>query len=85
MRTSQTAGVFFLEYDFVVAPRGNPAQIKLRFDGARKPSVDQNGNLILKTKLGEIIHQAPVARRLGRKTITDPGSDLSINPLTQTN
>ncbi len=50
-----------LEYDFVVAPGGDPYQVKLRFDGADRPRVDPAGDLVLDTPAGEIRHLAPFA------------------------
>jgi hypothetical protein len=49
-----------LEYDFVVAPGVNPDVIKLQYQGAQKLSLNQTGDLILTTTLGEIIEKAPV-------------------------
>jgi hypothetical protein len=49
-----------LEYDFVVAPRADPNQITLRFDGADGIRVDSQGNLILQTVAGNVVEPAPV-------------------------
>src|ERR1051325_5567785 len=45
-----------LEYDFVLSPGADPAQIRLRFDGAREIRVDSEGDLILPTAQGEFRH-----------------------------
>jgi hypothetical protein len=34
------------EYDFIVAPRANPADIAFRIDGARRIAVDANGDVV---------------------------------------
>ncbi|MEP7340736.1 MAG: SBBP repeat-containing protein, partial [Acidobacteriota bacterium] len=49
-----------LEYDFVVAPGADPNAIKLSFAGARRVRLDANGDLILKTKDGEMRQHKPV-------------------------
>lgn len=49
-----------LEYDFVVAPRVSPEQIKLSF-GKSLPSMDADGNLIIKTEHNELQQSPPIA------------------------
>ncbi len=48
-----------LEYDFIVAPQVDPQIIKLAFNGVRRVSLDEKGNLRLKLKEGEIVQGAP--------------------------
>lgn len=50
-----------LEYDFIVAPGGDPERVKLRFDGADRTRIDRTGDLVLDTPAGEIRHLAPFA------------------------
>lgn len=56
-----------LEYDFLVAPGGDPARIRLQFDGlahnSARPalSVDANGDLLLQTEAGELRQQRALA------------------------
>jgi hypothetical protein len=49
-----------LEHDFIVAPGADPGVISLRLEGARKVSLDSHGDLVLKTKDGEVRFQKPV-------------------------
>jgi len=49
-----------LEYDFVVSPGSDPSKIRLEFQGIEEASLDENGNLVLQLKDGEVIQQAPV-------------------------
>ena len=37
-----------LEYDFVVRPSADPTALRLRFDGAGKPELEANGDLLLR-------------------------------------
>jgi MYXO-CTERM domain-containing protein len=48
-----------LEYDFVIAPGANPADIRLAFDGAT-PTLDAEGDLVLKQGGAEVRLRKPV-------------------------
>ena len=48
-----------MEYDFVVSPRVDPGQIRLRFDGAESMKVSPEGELVLATAQGQLRHRAP--------------------------
>ena len=48
-----------LEYDFVISPAADPRGIALEFNGAQKIKVDAQGELILRTKGGEVRQQKP--------------------------
>ncbi len=48
-----------LEYDFVVAPKANPARIRLRVAGARKMYVNGKGQLVVKTAGGAVRWNKP--------------------------
>ena len=50
-----------LEYDFVVAPGADPRRIKLTFGGTEAIKVDQRGDLLLSTKLGEVVQRRAIA------------------------
>ena len=50
-----------LEYDFDIAAGVNPSAIALRFDGAKKISVNPQGELVIRFPSGEVIQHAPVA------------------------
>jgi hypothetical protein len=49
-----------LEYDFIVAPHANAANIRLRFDGARHLALDADGNLVIEAHNGSIAFHKPV-------------------------
>ncbi|MCC2667927.1 MAG: putative secreted protein, partial [Armatimonadetes bacterium] len=49
-----------LEYDFVVAPGADPAAIRLRFDGAERATLAENGDLLLDTPAGTLRQHRPV-------------------------
>jgi hypothetical protein len=49
-----------LEYDFVVAPRGDVRRIALQIDGVERVSVDADGNLVLARAGHPITQRAPL-------------------------
>jgi hypothetical protein len=71
-------------YDLIVAPNADTSNIRVRFAGVKDVSIDANGNLTMKTKVGRVDHQDLVAyqwvngqkkvveakfKKLGRNTI----------------
>jgi hypothetical protein len=48
-----------LEYDFNVAPGANPSRIALSVEGADGVRIDEAGNLVLQTAVGEVSQHAP--------------------------
>jgi hypothetical protein len=50
-----------LEYEFLVGAGADPGQIRVRFSGASRVSLDAQGNLLLETPAGSILHRRPVA------------------------
>jgi hypothetical protein len=49
-----------LEYDFLLAPGADPGAIALRFEGAEDLRIDSDGDLVITTPVGELVHRAPV-------------------------
>ena len=64
VRWHQQAGSGQLEYDFELAPGANPAAIRLRYDGLDGLAIAPEGHLRLRTSVGELREQAPVAWQL---------------------
>ncbi len=56
-----------LEYDFIVQPGGNPADIAMQIDGAAEVALSAEGNLIITTPLGTCEQAAPVVTQNGKK------------------
>jgi hypothetical protein len=50
-----------LESDYVLAPGASPKQIGVRIEGARKLKLTAQGNLILSTRLGDVLLHKPRA------------------------
>jgi Beta-propeller repeat len=59
-----------LEYDFTVAPEGDPNTIRLRFDGADNARITSDGALILGTAAGELRHERPFAYQQSNGSMT---------------
>jgi len=49
-----------LEYDFIVAPGADPRQITMLVEGARSQQIDSDGDLILRTDVGNVRQAKPV-------------------------
>ncbi len=49
-----------LEYDFVVQPGGDLAQVEIEYKGIRGLAIDTTGNLLIKTRWGTVTEHAPV-------------------------
>jgi hypothetical protein len=58
-----------LEYDFLLAPRTSPRDIRLSFDGIESLHLDEQGDLVLSAQGGELRHRRPrlYQERRGRK------------------
>lgn len=50
-----------LEFDFVLAPRADAAQIALQFSGTEKIKADASGDLVLSSNAGDVRLRKPVA------------------------
>jgi len=50
-----------MEYDFIVSPGADPSDIAMLFEGIDALSVDEDGNLLIKTSFGELRHMKPLA------------------------
>jgi hypothetical protein len=48
-----------LEYDFVIGPGADPKQIQVAYEGVESLRVEENGDLVLRTALGEMRQQKP--------------------------
>jgi hypothetical protein len=49
-----------LEYDFVVAPGANPGSVRLQIEGGAGIRLDRDGNLVLKTSVGDLFQRTPL-------------------------
>ncbi|PYT02210.1 MAG: hypothetical protein DMF60_22010, partial [Acidobacteria bacterium] len=49
-----------LEYDFIVAPGASFKPVRISFDGARRIRLDDSGDLLIETSVGEIRQAKPI-------------------------
>jgi hypothetical protein len=60
-----------LEYDFVVAPGGDPTKIRLAFEGATRLTLEPGGDLVLETGARPLRVRRPVAyQEIGDRRVT---------------
>jgi hypothetical protein len=50
-----------IEYDWIVRPGGNPEDIRFEYKDVKKTRIDRQGNLVITTTFGELIHKKPVS------------------------
>src|SRR5262249_23620429 len=68
-----------LEYDLIVAPGANPETITLGFEGVRSVSIDEAGNLLLNTGVGDIRQHRPFAYQEHRGVKREVPARYAIN------
>ena len=49
-----------MEYDFIVEPGADYSQIEIQYEGAESISINDNGELVVEAKWGEVVEQRPV-------------------------
>jgi len=59
-----------VKYDFIVHPGADPNQIRWRYSAQEKIILDKEGNLQIKTSMGDFSEQAPVSFQGGKKINT---------------
>jgi hypothetical protein len=50
-----------IKYDLIVAPQGDPSVILLSYEGADQIYIDNSGDLVVGTSVGQLIEKKPVA------------------------
>ncbi len=50
-----------IEYDWIVKPGGDPQNIRIQYRNVKGTRIDERGNLLIETQLGELIHKRPVS------------------------
>ena len=48
-----------IEYDFIVKPGGQISDIQFEYRDVEKISIDKDGNLVIRTRFGELTHKKP--------------------------
>jgi hypothetical protein len=50
-----------IEYDWIVKPGGNPKDIRFKYKNVKGTRLDEEGNLLIKTDFGELMHKKPMS------------------------
>jgi len=59
-----------IEYDWIVNVGGDPSTVKFRYDNVKSSRIDAQGNLLISTRFGELMHKRPVGfQEIGNKKI----------------
>jgi hypothetical protein len=53
-----------VEYDWIVGPGADPSRIRLAYSGGHEAKLDGEGNLVVETPSGRILHRAPRAYQI---------------------
>jgi hypothetical protein len=57
-----------IEYDWIVKTGGDPGDISFRYKNVKRTRIDEEGNLLIETDFGELIHKKPVSyQEIGRE------------------
>ncbi len=74
----KTAG---LKYDILVQSHGDPRMLKLKWTGAQKISISEDGGLVISTSVGELHEAIPMAYQIidGNKIPVKAGYSLIAN------
>jgi hypothetical protein len=68
-----------VEYDWIVKPGGRVEDISFRYRNVKGVKIDNQGNLIVSTRFGELTHQGPVSYQvIDRKKVTVPSAFKKI-------
>jgi PKD repeat protein len=64
---------FKLKYEFIVKPGGDPSQIRLKYNGAEKVSLNETGQVVIKTSVGQFKEAEPYSfQQVNSKTVDIP-------------
>ncbi|HLO82632.1 MAG TPA: PKD domain-containing protein [Chitinophagaceae bacterium] len=68
-----------LKYDFIVKPGSDISRINLKYDGAEKISASRNGDLLVKTSVGEVKELVPYAYQVANGIKKEVKCEYVIN------
>lgn len=69
-----------IEYDWIVKPGGNPGDIRFKYNNVKGTRLDDEGNLLIETEFGELIHKKPVSYQRRKAQGVDVGAGLRACP-----
>ncbi|MCK5057852.1 MAG: SBBP repeat-containing protein [Candidatus Aminicenantes bacterium] len=66
-----------IEYDWIVKPGGDPADIKFAYKNVKSTCIDDKGNLLIETEFGKLVHHKPVSFQVGAQRAV-PGIPIDV-------
>jgi len=69
-----------IEYDWIVKADGNPKDIRFEYKNVKGTRLDDEGNLLIETDFGELIHKKPVSYQKRKAQCTGEGADPRACP-----
>jgi hypothetical protein len=69
-----------IEYDWIVKTGGDPVDIRFEYKNVKGTRIDQEGNLLIETDFGELIHKKPVSYQKRTAYSADVGAGLRTCP-----
>jgi hypothetical protein len=55
-----------IEYDWIVKPGADPEDIQFEYKNVKRTRIDKDGNLVITTKFGQLIHKKPLSYQKGK-------------------
>ncbi|MCP5106988.1 MAG: hypothetical protein GY950_26625 [bacterium] len=55
-----------IEYDWIVKPGGSPGEIRFQYENTGTTEIDSEGNLVIETAFGKLVHRRPVGFQVNR-------------------
>ncbi len=52
-----------IEYDWIVRSGGDPADIRFEYSGGKSIKIDNEGNIVIETGFGKMVHKRPIVIR----------------------
>ncbi|KAA6433992.1 PKD domain-containing protein [Dyadobacter flavalbus] len=71
---------FKLKYEFIVQPNADPAQIKLKYNGAEHISLNETGQIVVKTSVGQFKEAEPYTFQTSNGKQTEVPSHFAVTP-----
>ena len=68
-----------LKYEFIVSPKVDPSVIRLDYSSQEELFLDKQGNLVIRTALGDIIEQTPYAYQVVNGKVVEVECAYEIN------
>ena len=69
-----------IEYDWIVKPGGDPGAIRFEYKNVKGTRIDEQGNLLIETDFGELIHKKPVSYQRNLVQVGDVGAGSQTCP-----